>query len=120
MDKYKDLKVWIEAYKLSVAIYVVTQKFPEKEIFGITSQLRRSAVSIAANIAEGKGRFSKNELIRYLFISRGSLYETEYYIKLSEELGYLQGSESRKLQEKVDLVGKLINGLIRSMKEMVS
>ena len=120
MDKYKNLKVWVEAYNLSLLIYKTTQHFPKEEMFGVVSQLRRSIISVAANIAEGKGRFSQKELVRYLFIARGSLFETEYYIRISKDLGYLEEKDFREIQEKVNLVGKLINGLIRSIKEPAS
>lgn len=117
MNDFKKLKVWEEAHNLAKEVYLITKKFPKEEMFGITSQLRRSGASIPANIAEGEGRFYKNEGQRFLYIARGSLYETDYFLLLSKDLGYLENSDYELAQEKIDLVGKLLNGLLRSIKQ---
>lgn len=116
MDKCKELKVWQEAYKLSVLIYRVTLTFPRDKIFGITNQLRRAASSVCANITEGKGRSSEKSLIQFLLIAKGSLYETNYFSELSRDLGYLNEQDFKKIKEGIDLTGKLLNGFVRSLK----
>jgi len=117
MQNYKDLKVWEESYKLSVMIYKASLCFPREEIYGLCNQLRRSSVSIAANIAEGKGRYYTKEFIRFLFIARGSLQETEHFCLLAKELKYLNDKSFKELSEQMTLAGKLLNGLIRALKK---
>ncbi|MGC2150570.1 MAG: four helix bundle protein [Terriglobales bacterium] len=89
MHDFKDLKVWMKTHQLTVAVYRTTQKFPREELFGLTSQLRRSASSVGANIAEGCGRRSDAELTRFLHIARGSAVELENHFLLARDLNYL-------------------------------
>lgn len=113
---YKKLHVWQEAYQLVLLIYKITKNFPKDETFALTSQFRRAAVSIAANIVEGQARASKKEFLQFLFISNGSLVEVEYYLELSKDLGYISEKELFLLDQKRTVVGKLLYGLIKSLK----
>lgn len=98
-------------------IYSLTKKFPREELFGLSSQIRRAAVSIPSNIAEGQGRRSTKEFIRHLSISHGSLRETETQNLIAEMQGYISAEESTHVMDKCAEVGKLINGLANSLKE---
>ena len=111
---YRRLLVWKEAHELALMVYKVTRNFPKDELFGLTSQLRRAAVSVAANIAEGQARSSRKEFLQFLFIANGSLVETVYYFDLVRDLGYITKKECADLQEKRRVVGNLLHGLIRS------
>jgi len=110
---FRDLKCWQKAFDLSLSIYNATRLFPKEELFGLTSQLRRAAVSVVSNIAEGKGRFSEKDLLRFLANARGS-FELETQVALAERLGYLAKAEGIKLLAEASETGKLINGLIRA------
>jgi four helix bundle protein len=109
---YEDLKVWRRAMDLVVSIYRCTSTFPKQEVYGLTSQMRRSAVSIPSNIAEGKGRYSRKELLQFLFHSRGSLLELRTQITIARELGFLGDVEGQTLTDHASEVGRLLNGLI--------
>jgi len=87
---HKDLDVWKAAMELAKLVYLITSKFPKEELYGLTQQIRRSAVSIPSNIAEGAARNSRKEFIQFLHISLGSLAELETQLLLSEKLGFLQ------------------------------
>ena len=97
MKGFKELKVWHKAHELTLAIYESTRTFPREELYGLTGQLRRSACSIAANIAEGCGRPSDGEIARFLQIARGSASETEYHVLLARDLHYLCENDFRHL-----------------------
>jgi len=112
---YEDLEVWQAAMDLVVRVYTVTRNFPPDERFGLTSQLRRAAVSVASNIAEGKGRISDKELLQFLSRARGSLYEVQTQLKLAHLLQYMANSQILDLVASCDRVGCLLNGLIRSV-----
>jgi len=86
---FKDLRVWSKAHSLTIDVYKATRPFPKEELFGITSQMRRAASSIGANIAEGTGRKSDGELTRFLHIARGSAAELEYHLLLAHDLDLL-------------------------------
>src|SRR5437588_10612860 len=86
MRDFKDLRVWQSAHALTLAVYAATRGFPKEELFGLTSQLRRAAASVAANLAEGCGRKSDRELLRYIQIARGSASELEYHFILARDL----------------------------------
>jgi four helix bundle protein len=110
---FQDLLVWQKAMNLVIQIYDVTRRFPKEELFGLTSQIRRAAVSIPSNIAEGQGRLSRGEFRQFLGNARGSMAELETQLLIAEHLGYLQNAESlfRDLAE----VGRMLNGLISSL-----
>ncbi|MCK4816206.1 four helix bundle protein [bacterium] len=110
MNGYNNLKVWNKAYKLTLKIYSLTKKYPKEETYGLISQMRRSAVSIPSNIAEGAARKHKKEFIQFLYIGLGSLSEAETQIILAERLGYI--SDTSELYEKISSIKKMLNGLI--------
>lgn len=111
---FRDLKVWQKAFDLALSVYSATQTFPKEEAYGLTIQLRRAAVSVVSNIAEGKGRHSDKDLLRFLGNSRGSLFEIETQIDLAERLGYLSLARATTLRSAVNETGKLLNGFMRS------
>lgn len=111
---YKRLIVWNKANILTIEIYKVTKDFPKEELFGLTSQMRRCAVSVPANIVEGYTRRSDKEKLNFFNISRASLAELEYYIDLSFQLNYISENNYKKLLEARAEVGKLLNGFIKS------
>jgi len=115
--KHHELNVWKKSIALVTEIYKLTGLFPKHEIFNLTSQIRRSAVSIPSNIAEGAGRMSKREFLKFLFIARGSLSELETQIIISKNLGYLTDNDEiiQSLEEMFGLLG----GLIKSIKVTV-
>ncbi len=112
---YKDLVVWQKAMNLVTATYRATAKFPKDELFGLTSQARRAAVSIPSNIAEGQGRLSEREFRYFLGQARGSLMELETQLQVAENLGYLQREENGSLLQSCAEVGRLLNGLLASV-----
>ncbi len=112
---FQDLIVWQKAMDLVTEIYRVTQKFPKEEIFGLVSQLRRAAVSVPSNIAEGQGRLTEKEFRQFLGTARGSLSEVETQIIIANNLGYLNDSDSQSLSAMVAEVGRVLNGLISSV-----
>jgi four helix bundle protein len=112
---YKDLVAWQKSMDLVTAIYKATASFPKDELFGLTSQLRRAAVSIPSNIAEGQGRLSEKEFRYFLGQSRGSLMEVETQLQISENLGYLPKEQTATLMQSWAEVGRILNGLITSV-----
>jgi four helix bundle protein len=114
---YKDLEVWQVSMSLVVEIYRATETFPRKEMFGLTSQLRRPAVSVASNVAEGKGRFSDRELGQFLGVARGSIFEIETQIAIALRLGFLTEFQASQLGNRCAEVGRLLNGLIRTVRK---
>jgi four helix bundle protein len=110
-NSYRELQVWRLSMQLTKDVYAVTKNFPSDERFGLISQLRRAAVSIRSNIAEGQARYSQREFLRFLSNARGSLAEVETQLLLSTELGYVPESEMQKLTRKTAEVGRLLNGL---------
>ena len=115
MHQFKDLKVWQKGRLLVKDIYSATQKFPKDELFGITSQMRRSAVSIPANIAEGCGRNSDNELSRFLDIANGSAFELETLVILCFDLEFFKQDEFERFDAKLNEIQKMIFGLKQSI-----
>ncbi len=97
-------------------IYLATSKFPNSELFGLISQMRRCAVSVTANIIEGQARSSKKEFKQFLYIANGSLAELEYYLELSLDLGYITKEEFEKLDSRRMVAGSLLGGLLRYFK----
>lgn len=116
IKSYTDLQIYKDAYRLSLDIYKITQKFPKEEIYGLTSQIRRAAVSVALNIAEGYGRQSKEEFKRFLKISLGSNNETITLLDLSKDLEYLNMEEYKKLKNEYILLGKRIYKVVECWK----
>ncbi|MBI2956392.1 MAG: four helix bundle protein [Acidobacteria bacterium] len=116
MKSFQELDVWKKGHALTLAIYRMTKEFPKDERFGLVSQLRRSAASIGANIAEGFGRRSTKDFIRYLEIAVGSLEETRNYLLLSRDLGYCDERQFESLRPQLDEVGRMLGGLSRSLR----
>ncbi len=114
-DAYRDLIAWRKATQLALEIYRATQVFPRAEIYGLTSQMRRAAVSIASNIAEGKGRYSQKEFVQFLYWSRGSLAEIETQLYIAHVLCYLETKTFERIQSEAVELGRILNGLIKSL-----
>ncbi len=111
MDKvksYRDLQVWQRAVELAVHIYRITESFPKTEVYALTNQMRRAAVSVASNIAEGYGR-SEAELARYLTMARGSLAELETQAEIAGRIGYLSDKDHADLSEDFNTLGRQLN-----------
>lgn len=113
---YEKLTVWQDAVNLVRDIHLLVRKFPKSELYALTNQIKRSTLSISLNIAEGKGRYSKKEFIQFLYIARGSAYETSTCLKVALDLGYASESEFFKVKSKLVSIEKQLNGLIKSIK----
>lgn len=107
------IAAWQRGDDLAVKIYTVTRKFPRYELYGLTSQLRRASVSVPANIAEGSGRRTKRDYIRFLYNAKGSLTEVEYLIHLSHRLGYLTDEDFRQLRTELRRTAGALLGFIK-------
>ncbi len=116
MRDFRKLNVWKKAHELTLEIYRVTRKFPKEELYGITNQIRRAAVSVPNNIAEGCGRDSEKELQRFSTIAMGSASEVEYLLLLSFDLKYLLKAEYQELNEKTIEVKKMLSSFIVSLR----
>ena len=112
---YRDLIVWQKATAMVTEIYRATHGFPREEMFGLTSQLRRSAVSVASNIAEGQGRLSRGEFRQFLGQARGSLIEMETQLVIAENLGFLSSKSVAGLIDRSGEVSRLLHGLMKSL-----
>ncbi len=110
--KYQDLKVWQLSMDLVVRVYELTRDFPDRELYGLVSQMRRAAVSIPSNIAEGKGRTSNKELAHFLSNARGSICELETQILLSVRLGLVSEAKAKELLETLTEVARMVSGLM--------
>jgi four helix bundle protein len=112
---FTDLTTWQEAHKLVLAIYTLTKAFPKEEMFGLTSQMRRAAISITSNIAEGFNRRSNKEKIHFYYMSLSSLTEIQNQLIASKDIGYLSSEKFSQIAESSVVVSKLLNGLIKSI-----
>lgn len=112
MNSYKELTVYQKAVELSVYIYRITEEFPKSELYGLTSQIRRCAVSIPSNIAEGQRRGHRTEYIQFLRIAFGSGAELETQILIAYKIGYLNKEDFEDLSEKLDEIMRMLNKLI--------
>lgn len=112
---HRDLIAWQKAVELSLAIYSVTQRFPADERFGLVSQLRRAGVSVASNIAEGYGRGSTTDYIRFLRTARGSLYEIDTQLLIAARLEFLSTTSFQQLESQLNECSRILVGLIRSL-----
>ena len=117
IKSYKDLKVWQDAMALAESCYQLTGVFPKEEMFGLTSQIRRSAVSIPANIAEGHGRETTGNFIQFLRVAQGSLKELETHLLLAERVGTVKHSEVEQVLGQCDGIGRMLRALIRSLQQ---
>ncbi|MGB9253935.1 MAG: four helix bundle protein [Candidatus Korobacteraceae bacterium] len=112
MKDFRQLKVWGKAHALTLEVYRTTSAFPRDEIFGITSQMRRSSASIAANLAEGCGRTGDGDFHRFLDIAAGSVVELEYFLLLSRDLGLLRTNIYEQLQDSIVEVRRMLGSLL--------
>ncbi len=120
MRNYKNIGAFKRADELTIQIYATTKSFPREEIFGLTHQIRKAVVSVAANISEGAARESKREYLHFLYIARGSLAETEYFLHLSHKLGYLSNDHYSSLTSMCNRTFGALHGLIESVKKEAS
>lgn len=112
---YKDLVVWQKAMDLVVEVYTATDQFPKRQVYSLTDQIRRAAVSVPSNVAEGQAHFNKREFLHFLRHSSGSLAELETQLLLAERLNYLPGPSAQELLKRVHEVGRILGGLINSL-----
>lgn len=117
INSYRDLKIWQAAVDLAERIYSLSKDFPKSEVYGLTAQMRRSAVSIAANIAEGHGRETTGAFIQFLRVTQGSLKELETHLILAGRLDLASQNDTDKLLAEYDELGRMVRGLIRSLQE---
>jgi four helix bundle protein len=112
---FRDLKVWQRAYELTLYLYRATKKFPKEEMFGLTSQIRRAASSVPANIAEGYERNHRKEYLQFLFIAKGSLGELDTYLLLARDIGYMSATDFNQIYTIRHETMKMLQGLIKSL-----
>ena len=115
MAEFRDLIIWQDSIKLVKDVYNLVKDFPKEEIFGLSSQIKRSAVSIPSNIAEGKGRQTQKEFINYLHISLGSLYELKTQLIIAKELKFIKNFQD--IEKDINRLEKMINSLIKRKKD---
>ena len=120
MKDFKELKVWQKAYEFSLSVYLISKSFPREEVYGLTSQLRRATVSIGANIAEGCGRRSDGEFVRFLQIARGSSSEVEHHLLLARDLKFMPQSVYADLERKLAEVQRMLTSLVSVIQEKTS
>ena len=116
MQDYRQLKVWQQAHQLTLAIYRATGEFPADEKYGLTSQIRRAAASIPANIAEGSARSSDADFGRFLFIATGSAAELDYHLLLARDLNILQPHQYQQLANELAVIRRMLNVFIQKLK----
>ena len=113
---YRELKAWQKAIELVVDVYSFTRAFPRDEVYGLANQLRRAAVSIASNIAEGKGRCTDNEFLLFLHHARGSVFEVETQLTIAGRLGYATEAEVQRMGGSAGEIARMLNGLIKTIR----
>lgn len=117
---FTDLLVWQEGHTLVLDIYRITKKFPKEEMFGLTSQMRRAAVSVTSNIAEGFGRQGYKEKIQFFFLSQGSLIELKNQLMISRDVNYITASDFQQIIEQANKTHKLLQGLITKSRSFLT
>jgi four helix bundle protein len=117
VQSYRDLAAWQKAMDLVEAVYRATQHWPRDELYGLTNQARRAAVSVPANIAEGQGRRGATEMLHYLSMADGSLHELETHLLIAQRLRYLDGASATLLLAQTAEVGRILGGFMRRMRE---
>lgn len=115
IQSYKELEVWQKAMNLVEICYQITSEFPKEELYSLTNQIRRAAISIPSNIAEGQSRWSTKEFLRFLSIAKGSLSELETQLILAQRLKYLSEDKLNKIIELTNEIGKMVSGLRKSL-----
>jgi len=117
MKTHKDLEVWKTSIEMVTKTYQVTRNFPKEEIYGLTNQMRRAAVSVPSNIAEGAGRNSSKELLQFLYFATGSLSEVETQLIIAHNLEYINSEQRRDMDVLISAIFKMLSGLIQSVKK---
>lgn len=120
IKNFYDLDAWQQGHALVLMVYKATQNFPKEEIYGVTSQLRRATASITANIAEGFARYRFKDKIKFYYQARGSVAETQNFLFLIKDLGYISSEQFQIIGSKTKDVYQLINGLIRSTENQIN
>jgi four helix bundle protein len=115
-ESFRDLIAWQKAMKFVTDVYEATESFPAREVYGLSNQLRRAAVSVPSNIAEGKGRLSKKEFVQFLAKARGSLLEAQTQLEIGRNLGFLAVPAFEMLDTEAREVGRVINGLMTNIR----
>lgn len=116
---FTDLIAWKEGHKLVLETYSLTKKFPKEEVFGLTSQMRRAAVSVTSNIAEGYGRQGYKEKVQFFYLAQGSLVELKNQLLISRDIGYISVDEWGSIMEQADTAHKLLQGLITKSRTFI-
>jgi four helix bundle protein len=116
--QWRDLEVWKKAHGLVLEIYKLTAQFPKDEKYGFIDQLKRAAYSVPANIVEGQSRNTTKEYLSFLFNARGSVEEVRYFLLLSKDLGLINDPGYQRLEKEYEIVSKLLNGLIKSLRKV--
>lgn len=116
ISSFTDLVVWQEGHALVLGIYKYSESFPQKEVFGLTNQMRRAVVSITSNIAEGFSRQSAKEKVQFYSIAKGSLTELQNQLLIAKDVGFLEERNYKVLSDRIDTVGRLLTGFIRKTK----
>jgi four helix bundle protein len=111
-DSYRDLIAWQKAKSVALDVYRCTRRFPRDEVYGLSSQMRRAAVSVPSNIAEGKGRYSRKEFVQFLYHARGSLLELQTQLSIARDLDYIDLAAFKSLESQTEELGRILNGLI--------
>jgi len=118
-ESYRDLVAWQKGMALVTAVYEGTANFPEREIYGLTAQVRSAALSIPSNIAEGKGRQTKRDYVQFLYRARGSVYETQTQLEVARNVGFLTDEAFAPLRDRAAEAGRVLNGLITSVETQI-
>lgn len=111
-SNFEKLEVWQKSHQFVLNVYRITESFPKEELYGLTSQLRRSASSVPTNIVEGNEKKSIKEYVQFLYTAKSSLAETKYHFLLAQDLGYINRMIFNKLLNNINEIGKMLNGLI--------
>lgn len=119
VHKFTDLHAWQESHKLVLYVYEITRTFPKEELFGLTNQMRRAAVSITSNIAEGFGRQSLKEKVQFYHLAKGSLNELKSQLFVARDVGYLKTSAFSSVMAKADISDKILQGLLTKIKSII-
>jgi len=120
IKSFTDLNAWQEGHKLVILVYQITKKFPKEEIFGLTSQMRRSAVSITSNIAEGFGRQSYKDRLKFYYQAHGSLTELKDQIFVAKDIGYLVSKDFKALYEQANITHRFLQGFMSVTKRIIN
>jgi four helix bundle protein len=116
MQNYRDLKVWQRSHQVTLAVYRISQRFPQSELYGLTSQMRRAASSVPANIAEGCGRSTDADFLRFLQIALGSAHELDYHLLLAHDLNLIPTHDYQTLLQDLTTTRRMLNALIQKIK----